>query len=200
MLTCLERLNLIIKNWKLTLVGDLPQEEHRGVLTPTFIRNLFTVARKFQPSFILIEKIDQTDWDPREFCHELLVQTGRLNNEEHVWVFVLCIEPWNLKSALTYYYRDSNRRTLIELPDEYHREQFLLGKMLGSKKESFIRELAQKTEGYTFHDLEKLLQLAIHSENVEELVKYCPPTEFNGNNLHQLFKRYEEYGFPPLKQ
>mmetsp|Transcript_3165 Transcript_3165/g.4629 ORF Transcript_3165/g.4629 Transcript_3165/m.4629 type:complete len:443 (-) Transcript_3165:81-1409(-) len=127
------------------------------------VRNLFEMARESKPAIIFIDEVDslcgsrgsQESESARRIKTEFLVQMNGVKGDDETGVLVLGATnmPWALDSAIR---RRFERRIHIGLPDIVARArifQLHIGKTPCNLNRQELRELAEKTEGYSGSDI-----------------------------------------------
>ncbi|XP_068117033.1 vacuolar protein sorting-associated protein 4A-like [Hyperolius riggenbachi] len=134
------------------------------------VKDLFESARQHKPSIVFIDEIDmlccseggnQSESISR-MKKELLEQVQGVGHcNDGILVLAATSRPWLLDSAIR---RRFEKRIYIPLPEEAARAQMFrlhLGNTPHSLSEANIRELAQKTEGYSGADISIIVRDAL---------------------------------------
>ncbi|KAH7727578.1 vacuolar protein sorting-associated protein 4B [Aphelenchoides avenae] len=134
------------------------------------VRNLFELARENKPSIIFIDEVDslcssRSDTESesaRRIKTEFLVQMQGVGNDtDGILVLGATNIPWVLDAAIR---RRFEKRIYIPLPDmNARRDMFRLnvGDTLNSLTDADYRTLAEKTDGYSGHDINMVVRDAI---------------------------------------
>lgn len=134
------------------------------------VKNLFQMAREHKPSIIFIDEVDalcstrkeNESESARRIKTEFLVQMqGVGNDNDGVLVLAATNIPWSLDSAIK---RRFEKRIYIPLPEAPARMNLFrlqLGSIPHSLTEQDIKELGQRTEGYSGADINIVVKDAI---------------------------------------
>lgn len=145
-------------------------------------RAIFTLARKLAPTIIFMDEIDvylksreggeedSSSSTMRSFMTALMVEwDGLTTPNDRVLVLGATNRPFDLDEAVL---RRMPRRMYVDLPDAAARESILscLLKDEAMDEEIVLRDIAQKTDGYSGSDLQNLCREAAYAR-VRELIK-----------------------------
>ncbi|KAK3564856.1 hypothetical protein QTP86_030433 [Hemibagrus guttatus] len=134
------------------------------------VRNLFELARQRKPSIIFIDEVDSLCGSrseneseaARRIKTEFLVQMqGVGNNNDKILVLGATNIPWVLDAAIR---RRFEKRIYIPLPEEPARAAMFrlhLGNTPHSLSEADLRQLANKTDGYSGADISIIVRDAL---------------------------------------
>ncbi|CAD5208941.1 unnamed protein product [Bursaphelenchus xylophilus] len=164
------------------------------------VRELFEMARQQKPSIIFIDEVDSLcssrsdneSESARRIKTEFLVQMqGVGTDNDGILVLGATNIPWVLDSAIR---RRFEKRIYIPLPDCNGRKQmFKLG--IGSTPHSLtdddIKALAEKTEGYSGHDIsmvvrDALMQPVRKLQSATHFVRISGPSPTTGEIVDDL--------------
>ncbi|MFA6027514.1 MAG: ATP-dependent zinc metalloprotease FtsH [Patescibacteria group bacterium] len=136
------------------------------------VRDLFKTAKKTAPSIVFVDEIDAVgrqrgtglggSHDEREqTLNQILVEMDGFDNETNVIIIAATNRPDVLDPALLRPGR-FDRRIVLDMPDYKDREQILLvhAKNKPLAKDVNLKELAQRTPGFSGADLSNLLNEA----------------------------------------
>ncbi|PAV68109.1 hypothetical protein WR25_04971 [Diploscapter pachys] len=133
------------------------------------VRQLFEQAKEKQPSIIFIDEIDslcfaRSENENDSTCcikAELMVQMQAIEDDDKVIVVGATSTPWVLDSAFC---RRFEKRYYVSLPNKDERTELIrlkLNKKKHNLTEKQIKSIASSTEGYSFHDLDILINDAL---------------------------------------
>uniref|UniRef100_A0A915E2L5 Vesicle-fusing ATPase n=1 Tax=Ditylenchus dipsaci TaxID=166011 RepID=A0A915E2L5_9BILA len=126
------------------------------------VKQLFEMARQNKPSIIFIDEVDSLcssrsdneSESARRIKTEFLVQMQGVGNDvDGILVLGATNIPWVLDAAIR---RRFEKRVYIPLPDQNARKEMFklqVGDTPNSLQEENYRSLAEKTEGYSGHDI-----------------------------------------------
>jgi vacuolar protein-sorting-associated protein 4 len=136
------------------------------------VRSLFEMAREKKPSIIFIDEIDSLcstrgeneSESARRIKTEFLVQMqGMNNNNDGLLVLAATNIPWVLDAAIR---RRFEKRIYIPLPEVEGRLKLFklaMGNTRYEISDPQLRELAQRTEGYSGADISTLVRDALYA-------------------------------------
>uniref|UniRef100_A0A915E1R5 Vesicle-fusing ATPase n=1 Tax=Ditylenchus dipsaci TaxID=166011 RepID=A0A915E1R5_9BILA len=147
------------------------------------VKQLFEMARAKKPSIIFIDEIDSLcssrsdneSESARRIKTEFLVQMQGVGNDvDGILVLGATNIPWVLDAAIR---RRFEKRVYIPLPDQKARKTMFkleVGDTPNSLQEENYRLLAEKTEGYSGHDI----SIVVHDALMQPLRKLQSATHF----------------------
>ena len=167
---------------------------------PESVRALFARARRYAPAIVFIDEIDaigrirgrgNTGHGEEMALNALLTEMDGFTIDPKRPVFVLAATNFNIEEgkggigtidpALS---RRFDRKILVDLPNKEDRERYLklkLSKRPNEVKDTMIKQLAERSTGYSLANLESVLELAFRKANQEEL-------PLNDNLLEEAFE------------
>jgi len=134
------------------------------------VKQLFEMARAAKPSIIFIDEVDSLcssrsdneSESARRIKTEFLVQMQGVGNDtDGILVLGATNIPWVLDAAIR---RRFEKRIYIPLPDLHARKEMFklhIGDTPNNLNEEDHRQLAQKTEGYSGHDISMVVRDAL---------------------------------------
>jgi vacuolar protein-sorting-associated protein 4 len=160
------------------------------------IRELFNLARKKKPSIIFIDEIELIGESLREYCSEersafleLPLQMIDMSDDSNVFVLGATSYPWKLDP---YIRRLFEKRIYVPLPESDDRLDMLMRGMKANRnslEDQDLREVAEKTEGFSGSDMLVLIRDAT-LEPVRRLQKAEKFKKVNGK--YMACKQWEE--------
>ncbi|CAD5206208.1 unnamed protein product [Bursaphelenchus okinawaensis] len=164
------------------------------------VKELFAMARQQKPSIIFIDEVDSLcsarsdneSESARRIKTEFLVQMQGIGNDDNgVLVLAATNIPWTLDSAIR---RRFEKRIYIPLPDVNGRRQMFklgIGSTPHNVNDDELRILAEKTEGYSGHDISMVVKDALMEpirklQSATHFVKISGPSPVNGETVHDL--------------